>query len=186
MVMRPVGPHSARIYWRRRIVLVVVIALILIVALRACSGGSPTTPRTPATTSSTPAVTTYCTAKDLEISISPPTASVAVGAGQKFKARITSAAAASCQVLLPPSKEIWTIASDTATVWTDAGCEPASAGLQQVLAPGDHTSVTLAWDGNASATDCATGAPVPAGVYQITLKLGKVTSQPVSLTVTSS
>src|SRR5580704_16135261 len=39
-VLRPVGPHDARVYWLRRAVVVVVIAVVVVLLVTTLSGGS--------------------------------------------------------------------------------------------------------------------------------------------------
>lgn len=187
MVLRPVGSQPAGVYWRRRLVLLAVVAIVLIVLVRACNGGdggSGPGPRASSTTTSAPP-TASCAVRQLGLAVLPSASSVVAGHGTTFKARVTSTEAQPCQLLLPPAKEVWTIASDTATVWTDAGCEAAGGGLEQVLQPGGHTTIRLTWDGLASAPNCGEGPAVPAGSYHVTLRLGKATSAPVSLSVTT-
>ena len=192
MVLRPVGSHSAAVYWRRRIVLLAAILIVVIVIVRACSGGSGTPsagsgpPSAPSTTTSPPAAIDACAMKNLSASVSPAAATSTAGSPEKFTAAIALVDGQACSLTLTPTQVTWTVKTGSTTVWTDSGCQPASGGVDHTIKPGHSFTIKLKWDGRASAANCGKGSTAAAGNYTMTVQLGSIASKPAAFALEST
>lgn len=193
MVLRPVGPRPAGVYWRRRLVLLLVLAVVIVLLVHACSGGggkpatggTPTlTPSTPSTLAKTPV--TACGPGSYAITVAAAAPDTTAGTPLGFKATVRLGGAQPCRLLVPPSAETWRISLGGSTVWTDAGCQPTTAGVHRVLRPGHPAKLSETWSGKRSAAGCQAGAAAGPGTYHATLQLGQISSRPATFTLSQS
>jgi len=183
MVLHPVGPHEPRVYWTRRIVLLLAIVLVLVLFFAyACSGGDTkpsatgTTPR-PSTspTSTAPAgAPTACTKDELTVAASTDATTYPAGVLPHLVATIRTTGAAPCQ--LSAAAVSWEIVSGTDTIYTTAGCPPASRATFLVR-PNHPAGLNRVWDRHRSVPGCATpGASADPGTYQLHVTVAGVRS----------
>jgi hypothetical protein len=185
-LLRPVGPHSPAVYWRRRVVLLLVV-LVVVLVLRSLFGSSSSSsasdaPRQPAPTTGTaattaaaapPAVTPSPTATpigdcaDGDISLRTTTDAQTYPATvrPRFTLTVTNTSHTACRRNLGSGALSLTVTSGGARVWSSDDCNPGGPAGAQVLQPGAHVNTTLSWARVLSAPGCPTGRP-PAGPGQ--------------------
>jgi len=175
MVLHPVGPLEPRVYWTRRIVLLlaIVVVLVLVVAY-SCSGdgttktagntptSSPTSTPTSTASAGAPAA---CTKDDLTVAASTDATTYPAGVLPHLAATIRTTGTTPCR--LSASALDWEIVSGSDTIYTTAGCPPASRATFLVR-PNHPAGLSRIWDRHRSVAGCATpGASADPGTYQL-------------------
>lgn len=192
-VLRPAGSQPARVYWvRRLVVLVALVAAVSLVFLGARAlfarsddadgdptptspSASPTDAQTAAHDPSTPA----CDPTSLSVTLSADATSYPAGAQPTFTIRLVNTGDVACLIDAGEAQRQVLITSGSDRIWASTDCggdEP----LQLLLAPDEPDERQLAWDRNRSVEDCAPDqAAAQPGTYQAVLTLADVTSDPV-------
>jgi len=181
MVLHPVGPHEPRVYWTRRIVLLLAVVLVLVLLFAyACSGGdgkpaaTRTTPSPSASSTPTSTTSTACTKDELTVAASTDATTYPAGVLPHLVATIRTTGSVACQ--LSASAVSWEIVSGTDTIYTTAGCPPASRATFLVR-PGHPAGLNRVWDRHRSVAGCATpGASAGPGTYQLHVTVAGVRS----------
>jgi hypothetical protein len=195
-VLRPVGPHEARVYWFRRAVVVAVIAAIVIVLVLVFSGGSgkpaaktprptPSTTSTPTTPVITPTALAACDPTAIKLVLSTDSDSYTSGQTAKLVGAFRNSAATACTLSRDPAGEVWTITSGTDTIWSTKGCASNSTAKQVTIKAGATKLVSIFWDGDRRDSACAVGAVAQPGEYVLSATLDGVKGQPAIFHVTS-
>jgi len=185
MVLHPVGPHEPRVYWTRRIVLLLAIALVLVLLVAyGCSGdgtksgvsGTPrSTPTATPTSTASAGPPTACTRDQLTVAASTDATTYPAGVLPHLVATIRTTGAAPCQ--LSAGAVSWEIVSGTDTIYTTAGCPPAGRATFLVR-PGHPAGLNRVWDRHRSVVGCASpGASAGPGTYQLHVTVAGVRSQ---------
>jgi hypothetical protein len=192
-VLHPVGPNPARVYWVRRILLLValvlavaaVAAIVWLVALRADSsgarpGGQPKPgPPSSAAAGRTAGSPVDCRAADLRLALAATAAQYPAGVNPVLTASVTNAGAAPCTVDVGDVSREVVIGSGKDRIWSTKDCAGAAASRQLLLGVGARNSVDISWSRSRSAEGCPTGLPAPrAGTYQAAVTLLGVTAAP--------
>lgn len=183
-VLHPVGPHEPRVYWTRRVVLLLAVLVVLILfGVYACSGGSGrpagtsrgTTPTTtPTPTASTPAAVTTCPRTAVTVAASTDATTYPAGALPRLIATIRTTGTSACT--LPAGAISWEIVSGPDVVFTTAGCG-APAKTAFTLRPNHPTRSGFVWNRHRSVAGCATpGAAAGPGTYQVRATVAGVRS----------
>ncbi len=182
-VLHPVGPHEPRVYWTRRVILLLAIVLVLVlIAAYGCSGGSAhpaATPRTTTTPTPTPTASassppTACTKSQLTVAATTDATTYPAGILPHLSATIRTSGPGSCELAVNAIS--WQIVSGTDTVYTTAGCATASRA-SFTLRPRHPVRTGRIWDRHRSLPGCTSpGATAGAGTYQLRVTVDGVRS----------
>lgn len=129
-----------------------------------------------------------CTAKDLDLTLSAQSQTVAVGGSLNFTATLTYTGSSKkgCLVDASDAGRVLTITSGDETIWTSDACEADPRML--LMAKGNEDKAQITWPTQANGGSCTEGTPptVNAGTYVARLSmrdLPKLTSDSVVVTV---
>lgn len=196
-VLHPVGPNPPRVYWVRRLVVMValvvvvvgLIALVWAVAFR--DGGSEATGTDAAAGAAAdqpasdgaaaPAVPVDCLAANLQLTVVSDATQYASGANPVLQAAITNVGAAPCTVDAGYVAREVVISSGTDRIWSTKDCASAENASRQLLlgGAGGRDSVDIAWDRIRSGEGCPADLPAPrAGTYQVVVTLLGMSAEP--------
>jgi hypothetical protein len=194
-VLRPVGPHQARVYWVRRAVLVALIVVIVVVLVAVLSGGGSGKPTpkastpAPQTTTSTHTVTPVaaCDPTALKLVMSTDSDTYTSGQTPKLIGEFSNLGAAPCTLASAPTREVWTVTSGPETVWTTSGCPTTDRAAPKTLTikAGGTKQVSIVWDGAQQEPGCTVGAVAQPGTYVLRAKLDGVQGTPAIFHITS-
>lgn len=195
-LMHPVGPRPARVYWRRRLVLLVLLATVVIVAVNVLGGrGSaqaaqdqpPDTSGAAADQTPDPATTdggdstagpAACGEGSLSIALTADQRTYAAGANPVFTVTLTNTSDASCVVDAGEASREILITSGSDRIWSSLDCPATENAKRTLLLPaGGRDESAVTWTRIRSAEGCADGLPAPrAGTYTAVAKLADVSS----------
>lgn len=195
-VLRPVGPNPPRVYWVRRLVVMVALGAVIVggVALvrAVASGVGPASSAAPAGAEATtgadakvaegaPAVPVDCTAADLQLSLVADAAQYPSGANPVLQASVTNIGTAPCTVDAGDVAREVVVSSGADRIWSTKDCASAdTASRQLLLAAGARDPIDIAWGRVRSAEGCPADLPTPrAGTYQAVATLLGASTQPV-------
>ncbi|MEO6828129.1 MAG: hypothetical protein ABI255_10955 [Microbacteriaceae bacterium] len=193
----PVGPQPSRVYWRRRLIVVLgilaVIAVIVLIIVRPGSGeatpltsaqtptpsstAKPAAPTAPSTTIPTDAATADgapCKAKDVAVVALTDKDTYGAGENPQLSLSLTNTGAKSCTIDAGTAKQLYTITSGTETYWKSSDCQTDPVDTVVALLPGKTvTSTPIAWDRTRSdpATCNSDRPPVPTAGASYHLKI---------------
>lgn len=196
-LLHPVGPQPPRVYWRRRLAvvvgLVVVLALVvtlLVVVLPGLLGGDEKTTGAapgPATSASTPAASSEpvaCTPAQLGVAVTADAGSYAAGVLPAFAVAITNTSSTSCTVDAGEAQRELLITSGSDRIWSSRDCPAEPASRLLLLQGGGRDDQTITWQRIRSGEGCAPDLPAPRpGTYNAVVSVGGVTSAPVVFTL---
>lgn len=188
-VLHPVGPQPERVYWIRRLLMVlaaVVVVLVVAALVRAAlepDGAAPddvdaaevADGEAPADTAAAdPGGPAACTAADLALTLTTSTRSYPAGALPVFTVAITNTGTVSCTVDAGDAAREILITSGSDRIWSSLDCPAEAAERLLLLEPGARDAVDVTWPRVRSAEGCATGLAEPrAGTYNaVTTLLG--------------
>ncbi|WP_448058974.1 hypothetical protein [Cellulomonas hominis] len=191
-VVRPTGSLPPRVYWvRRLLVLVLLAAVVLGVVLiaRALTGGGDGTadpePEAPAPSTSTtteaedPAGPQACAVDQLGVTLAADAASYPGGALPTFTLTLVNNGTDPCLVDAGDAQRDLRITSGSDAIWASQDCA-AGESLELLLAAGQSDERQVQWSRTRSAAGCPDGqaAALP-GTYQATLTLAGASAAPV-------
>ena len=194
----PVGPQPSRVYWRRRLVVLIalIIALILVIAVisavasgsskatapKAEGGASATPTQSAAASPSSPVVAgAACAPARLKVLASTDKASYAPGENPKLSFSITNTGTVACTFNVGSTQQTYVVASGAEQYWSSKDCETAPVDTPLLLQPNvAMTATAISWDRTrSSTTTCATSraaAPGGGATYTLTVSVGAVKS----------
>ena len=181
----PVGPQSNRVYWRRRLAVLVgllVVILIVVLIIVAPKGSPKAIPSNKPTTPST-AATTTCATKNIEVDAVTDKLSYAAGEDPKLSFTIQNTGTKPCTFAAGTNVQKFVITSGSETIWTSTDCQTDSNPATPTLKPGVPVSSTpLDWSRiRSSTTTCSVKNPkqVTAGgaSYHLSVTVNGVTSK---------
>jgi hypothetical protein len=183
----PVGPQPSKVYWRRRLAVIVgLVVLIIIVILIVARPGSgkpkavPTTP--PPTTHTQVANAPTCATKNIQVVAVTDATSYAAGIDPKLSLSITNIGPSACTFSDGSDVQTYEITSGTDTIWSSKDCQTGAVAHSSILDPGKSvTSTPFAWNRTRSnpAACSATNAPqviANGASYHLTVKVNGVAS----------
>lgn len=201
-LMHPVGPRPARVYWRRRIILLALLAVVAIVAATMLNGrgaaqaaqdpaGDPGTaaqtpdPQTTEGADSTAGPVT-CGAGSLSITLTADQRTYPAGANPVFTVTLTNTSDASCVVDAGEASRGILITSGSDRIWSSLDCPASENAERKLLLPaGGRDESAVTWSRIRSAEGCADGLPAPkAGTYQAVASVAGVSSTAVVFELT--
>lgn len=189
----PVGPQPSKVYWRRRLVVLVALILVVIIAIAVissvASGASKgATPSQGTGAAANPNATTSagapavaggpCLAAQIKIVANTDKASYAAGENPKLSFSITNSGTVSCTYNVGSTQQTYVVSSGAEQYWSSKDCELTPVDTPLLLEPNvAMTSAAVDWDRTrSSTTTCAatTRPAVPAGgaTYSLTVTVG--------------
>ncbi len=196
-VVHPVGKRPPRVYWIRRVVvlllfLAVVAAVVVLgsLAVRFVSGlggedaAAATVPSESPTTPAGPDGPAACGPTDLELGLAADATSYPAEATPAFTLSVTNVGASSCTFDASAANREVVVTSGSDRIWSSADCRGETAEELLLLAAGAGSPTTVAWDRQRSAEGCPSDLPAPRpGTYQATATVAGVTLPPVAFTL---
>ena len=189
-VLHPVGPERPRVYWVRRLLVVLVVVALGVavsVALRAVGstlGGSGVA------AGQTPAVTETTGAAGLPVACTPAGVTLAVTSDARtyptpnkpvLSLGVTNTGTAACTIDAGEAAREVLVTSGTDRIWSSADCRGDAAKSLLLLAPGARQDIAVTWPRVRSAAGCAAALPAPRlGTYQVTVTMLGATTTPVA------
>lgn len=192
-LMHPVGPRPARVYWRRRIVLLALLATVGIILANVLGGrgtaqaaqdpaGGAAAEQTPAPQTSESAESSTgpvaCGEGSLSIALTADQHAYAAGANPVFTVTLTNTSDASCVVDAGEASRGILITSGTDRIWSSLDCPATENAKRTLLLPaGGRDESVVTWTRIRSAEGCADGLPTPKpGTYQAVASVAGVSS----------
>lgn len=194
----PVGPQPSRVYWRRRLFVLLgiaaVIAVILLIVFRPGASDTASAPQptegagtaegteTPAPSpSAEPVEGGDCDPASIKLEALTDTNVYAAGQLPQLSFRITNTSGVSCTFNLGSTQQTYVITSGEEQYWSSRDCQTEPVDAPILLEPNlAQTSAALPWDRTRSSIDTCDqpGEPVPAGgaTYNLTVTVGPVES----------
>jgi len=195
-VLHPVGPNPSRVYWVRRVVVLVGIGALAIalfwiagtLGLRGDADGAKADAATTQTGQQPPAEAgspADCAAAALQLAVVTDATEYASGANPVLHVSVTNTGTTPCTVDAGAAAREVVITSGSDRIWSSKDCAgPQDASRQLLLTAGGKDLVDIAWARLRSATSCPTGLPAPrAGTYQVAATLLGVSSAPAVFTL---
>ena len=146
----PVGPQPSKVYWRRRLLVILgIVAVIIIVVLILVKPGSgkPAAQHTPKPTTTAPVVVKDCKTADVTVEAQTDAISYAAGVEPKLSLVITNTGAVACNMKVGTDVQEYTITSGTETIWSSKDCQESPVAAVKTLEPGTPVQSTpFAWD----------------------------------------
>lgn len=189
-VLHPVGPQPERVYWIRRLLIVLAAVVAVLVVSALVRGGldpdaaavtddagaeEPADGEAPADAAATdPGGPAACTAAELALTLTTSTRSYPAGALPVFTVAITNTGTMSCTVDAGDATREILITSGADRIWSSLDCPTEAGERLLLLEPGARDAVDVTWPRVRSAEGCATGLAEPrAGTYNaVTTLLG--------------
>ena len=188
----------ARVYWVRRVVVLVIPLLVLVLLVvwltgrGADAGASPATQTTTTTApvsadpapsvapTTEPGGVADCDATTLALALTPTAASFAPGQSPAFAVSITNNGSEPCLVDAGEASREIVITSGADRVWSNRDCVVAGTETRDLLLPaGGNDTTQLAWNRVRSAPACPPDLPAPgSGTYSAQLTLAGAAAAP--------
>lgn len=213
MVLRPVGRLSPRVYWFRRLLVLVLVGAVLWAGYRwlapsgddaAPDGGAsgPTATPTVTATSASPSVSATsatptasptrtstpaapdCRDQDLSVTVSTDAETYPAGVQPEFTLTVTNESEAACTRDLGQRALELRVSSGGARVWSSDDCNPDGPSDPTRLRPGDPFVQSVSWARQASQPGCPPDEPTAdPGQYQVIARNLDLLSEPAVFTL---
>jgi hypothetical protein len=182
-IVRPRGPRTAAVYWRRRLVLLAVTAAVLVVGFRWFGGDGEDAPATtpvadtsasatgtatktpPSPVQSTPvgqqvhtrlaAPSESCDVAD--VAAVPDVLDTDAGGAVPLRLAITTLTAQACTLRLSSSDIVVEVTSGDELIWRSSACPDALPSTSVILRRGWISHVEMQWDGRLATEECGDG-----------------------------
>ncbi|AMB57589.1 hypothetical protein [Microterricola viridarii] len=195
-IKHPVGPQSNKVYWRRRLVvllglLAVIVVIVLIVvgpgrsaeaekpASDPGSSAAPSTGQTPTATGAGGA----CAPGSVSVEAVTDEGDYAADQEPALSLVVTNTGPAACSLNVGTAAQVFTIKSGSDVYWTSTDCQTDSSNVPFELQPGVpvKSSAPIVWDRTRSDPGtCDSGeresAPAEGASYHLTVTVDGVTS----------
>ncbi|MCL3863092.1 hypothetical protein [Actinotalea sp. K2] len=180
-VLRPVGSQPARVYWIRRVLILLglVVVGVLVWAFVVSGQGDATSQdpgqEVPAQGSEedqepAPAGMVACTAADLTLTLVSDARTYPEDARPVFTIGYTNTGPQSCTVDTGPAGRDLLITSGADRIWSSTDCEEEGGERLLLLQPGEGDVAEVTWDRTRSDEACSEGLPEPRpGTYSATV-----------------
>lgn len=199
-VLHPVGRHHPAVYWRRRVVLLLAVAAVAGVvwmlvgggrADEAAATGQPPAPAPVAAATSEPTEQpteqpTACEDAALDVAVATDATGYGPDDVPRLTLTVTNAGEQPCTVDLGSADAVeLVVTSGSDRIWSSDDCQQAAEPRVVPLEPGAAEEQVVSWQRLRSAEGCPgeLGDARP-GTYQVTGRVGAVTSEPVVFTLT--
>jgi hypothetical protein len=179
----PVGPQPSRVYWRRRLVVLIgALAIILIVVLIVIRPGSgkPDAHKTNPPTS--PAAVEPCATSDILVKAKTDANAYAKGVDPMLSLSIQNTGTKACTFATGTTVQKYVITSGSDRIWSSTDCQTGAVALTSTLQPGiPVTSTPFAWNRTRSSPTTCSDKNLPQvradkSSYHLTVTVNGVTS----------
>ncbi len=192
-IRNPVGPQPRRVYWRRRLLVLLggIAVIVIIVLIVGRPGGTPA-PTPPPTSSKSPttspsgastnaAGSTACDPAKVTVTAMTDSNSYAAGVNPVLSFALKSSETTACTFLAGSDVQQFKVTSGSELIWNSKDCQTAPVAATVTLQPFiPMQGASLPWDRTRSATDTCNTArtPVTAGgaSYHLQVIVSGVTS----------
>ncbi len=195
-VLRPAGHLPARVYWVRRLVVVllaVAVVVLAVIGVKALTGSDPasgadatagsadeqpgeTTDEQPADTEEGPVA---CDPATLGVALAADATTYAAGALPTFTITLVNNGSDACLIDAGDTQREILITSGSDRIWSSKDCATGEA-LSLLVGAGQSDVRTVQWDRLRSAEGCAgERAAARSGTYQAVLTLAGIATEPV-------
>lgn len=186
-VLRPVGPQPPRVYWVRRLAVLVVLVLVVVLVVWALGsrggetpapGGDDTEPA-PTETAEAGGPPGSCEAADLTVTLAADARAYAADAEPTMSLTVTNTSEEPCTVDLGSGNAVVTVVSGSDRIWSDADCREEPAEALRLLDAGGTEVVGVPWSRERSDAACSDDLPAPRpGTYTATATVLGAESKP--------
>jgi hypothetical protein len=213
VVLRPVGRLSPRVYWFRRLLVLLVVVVVLWAGYRWLGpSADPAVPDTAAATpTATPTVTATspspspaetsagptesptrtatpgapdCRDRDLSLTVSTDAESYAEGVQPEFTLTVANESEATCVRDLGQQALELRVSSGGVRIWSSDDCNPDGPSDPTRLRPGDPFVQSVSWSRLASQPGCPADEPAAdPGQYQVIARNLDLLSEPAVFTL---
>lgn len=190
-VLRPAGHLPARVYWVRRLVVVLVavaVVVLAVVGVKALTSddtaagsdpGATAGGTTDETTTGTDEGPVACDPATLGVTLAADATTYAAGALPTFTITLVNNGAVACLIDAGDTQREILITSGSDRIWSSKDCATGEA-LSLLIGAGQSDVRTVQWDRLRSAEACAGDrAATKSGTYQAVLTLAGITTDPV-------
>jgi hypothetical protein len=165
----PVGPQPSKVYWRRRLVvllgLLAVVLVIILIVVRPGSGKPAAAPSNSPSAAATTATAKACKPAIVQVEALVDASSYGAGVEPQLSLAITNTGTTPCTMQAGSDVQEYRVTSGSELIWSSKDCQSAPVPATVTLQPGVPVSAgPIAWDRTrSSAATCSTkGAQVTA------------------------
>lgn len=130
-----------------------------------------------------PAVEGSCTASDLSVTASTGSEGYAADEAPLLVMSIENTGEESCSVDVGTGQQEFVVSRQGREIFTTAQCSDDRESLEVELEPGQPERAQISWPRADSSTDCSEPAELVSGTYELTVRLGGITSEPHEFTL---
>jgi hypothetical protein len=149
----PVGPQPGRVYWRRRLLvilgIVAVIVIIVLILVRPGTGKpkAANTPHPSISASQAPVVVKACKKADVTVQAQTDALTYAAGVEPQLSLILTNTGTVACTMSVGTDVQEYVITSGSEKIWSSKDCQTAPVAATKQLDPGTPVKSTpFAWD----------------------------------------
>lgn len=194
----PVGPQPTRVYWRRRLVVLLgIIAAIVLIALIVSPKPDSTTPASAPSSAPAadlepepeatdqPEAAGVCDPEEVTVTAIADSNSYAPDETPRLAFSIANVSDVPCTFNVGTTQQVFTVSSGAEQYWSSKDCETDPVDAPLLLEPNVAvTSTPIPWDRTRSAPDTCEGerpaVPSDGATYTLAVAVGEVESEPVS------
>lgn len=198
-IKHPVGPQSNKVYWRRRLVvllglLAVIVVIVLIVvgpgrsaeAEKPASGAAGTTE--PAAPGSTPETTpagagAACSAPNVSVEAVTDASDYSGEQQPALSLAVTNTGTSACSLNVGTAAQVFTVKSGDDVYWTSTDCQTDASDIPLELQPGQtvKSSTPIMWERTRSSPDTCDSderesAPAGGASYHLVVSIDGISS----------
>jgi hypothetical protein len=199
-IKHPVGPQPSKVYWRRRLVVLlgliaVLIVIVLIIvrpggnadAQKADASDAASSSETPSSSDAPPTATADagapCAPQSVTVEAVTDAADYAADQQPALSLVVTNTGATACTLNVGTSAQVFTVKSGEDVYWTSTDCQTEASDAPFVLAPGEpvESAAPILWDRTRSAPDTCDSserdsAPAEGSSYHLSVSIDGIES----------
>lgn len=183
-LLHPVGPQPPRVYWLRRLALLVLLVVLVLGLAKACSGGGEDPDRLtaepgPTTTTASPQPSNTkpprCDETTITVTADADAETYPAGVLPQLTAEVRNVSDEPCRLASEESARTWTIRSGEDVIWDTGDCEyPRNRSIHR-LGPGKAITYSVVWDRRRSVEGCESpGEEAQPGTYRLAVSVDGV------------
>jgi hypothetical protein len=174
-LLHPVGPQPSRVYWLRRLALLVLLLVLVLGLAKACAGGGDdpdrlTSPEPTTTTTSPPPTDTKpprCDEQTVTVTAAADEDTYPSGVLPHLTAEVRNVSDAPCRLATEEASRTWTVRSGDDVIWDTGDCDYSGDRTLHRLGAGKAITYSVVWDRHRSIDGCASpGDEAQPGTYR--------------------
>lgn len=183
-LLHPVGPASPRVYWLRRLGLLVLLVVLVVGLAKACSGGGDdpdrlSTQPEPSTTTTPPGGSggkpARCDESSITVTAAADAETYPAGVLPHFTAEVRNISDAPCRLASEEAARTWTVRSGDDVVWNTADCDYPQDSTTHRLGAGKAITYSVVWDRHRTLDGCPSpGDEAQPGTYRLSVSVDDV------------